>query len=112
MRETADPIAALPAVRPVRLDLITTASDGITRTVGPMTITRYEARQTFDADDFATPDGRERIYSAVLASAAFPVVYQPVERPELGPCVDGAPFAPCQCGPSASRYCARSLAGR
>lgn len=50
--------------------------------------TTYEHALSFTEADFH-PDRIERVYLAVAASAALPFVFQPVELPGLGPCVDG-----------------------
>src|SRR5262249_5578865 len=39
--------------------------------------------------DFATAAALERMFDAVTASAAFPLVFSPVGVDDLGPCVDG-----------------------
>jgi hypothetical protein len=43
----------------------------------------------FQGEDFATAAGLERVFTAAVASAAFPLVFAPVEIDGIGPCVDG-----------------------
>jgi NTE family protein len=44
---------------------------------------------SFVAEDFDDESRREAIYNAAVASAAFPIVFAPVDMPGLGPCYDG-----------------------
>ena len=75
--------------RSVRLDLITTASDGERHDVGGELKTSYERALIFGGESFDTSTGRESIYRAAAASSAFPVLFAPVQIPQAGPCFDG-----------------------
>jgi NTE family protein len=80
----------IPAVRPVELTLVLASLFGEEGEIAGKPATTYERVLSFDADDFATPEGRDRIALAVAASAAFPFLYEPVLIDELnGPFVDG-----------------------
>lgn len=73
----------------VELKLVTTRLSGKTRQHHETSGTTFEEVVTFSAESFDTRKGREGIAQAALASAAFPVLYEPVELPGIGPCVDG-----------------------
>jgi NTE family protein len=89
MRREVEAMTTTPACRPVALTLVTTAVDGETRIVDSQPITTCERRQTFFESAFDTRDQRERIYAFAAASAAFPVLFAPVQLEHVGPCVDG-----------------------
>jgi len=79
-----------PGDHPIELRLV------ITATAGDPTIRRVEQRTSFESiatftgADFDDPTARERLYTAVTASAAFPGLFAPVRIPELGgDCLDG-----------------------
>jgi len=104
-RQYVDPFATAPKRHPVRLDLVATSSRGVVRQVRGENVITYEARFCFDEAAFDTADGRERVYRAAAASAAFPIAYEPVEIPEFGPCYDGgltndAPISLAAAGPA------------
>jgi len=68
----------------------------ITATAGDPAIRRAERRTSFESvarftgADFDDPTARERLYTLVTASAAFPGLYAPVRVPEFGgECLDG-----------------------
>lgn len=78
------------AVHPIGLHLVVTAVRGLQRRLCHHKATTFEGKVSFTGVDFDTPDARERIYAAAAASAAFPIVFHPVEVDGLGPCYDGA----------------------
>ena len=43
----------------------------------------------FRGEDLDDADARERLYTLVTASAAFPGLYTPITVPDLGACLDG-----------------------
>jgi predicted acylesterase/phospholipase RssA len=74
---------------PINLRLIVAALRGCQGAIGARPATTFESVCDFDGEDFATAAGRERVFTAAVASAAFPLVFAPVEVDGLGPCVDG-----------------------
>lgn len=52
--------------------------------------TTFEGMRSFSGADFDTATAREQVYTAAAASAAFPIVFHPVDVEGLGPCYDGA----------------------
>jgi predicted acylesterase/phospholipase RssA len=88
MREEL-PRMATRALNPVRLRIVVAALRGIVRPIDERPATTFEGVLTFADGDFDTDDARERIYSAAAASAAFPLLFHPVDVPGVGPCYDG-----------------------
>jgi NTE family protein len=75
--------------RVIELKLVTTRLSGKTRQHHETSGTTFEEVVAFPAETFDTRQGRADIAQAALASAAFPVLYEPVHLPGVGPCVDG-----------------------
>jgi hypothetical protein len=69
--------------------LETTEMSGKTQLHGDISGTTFEEVVAFSAETFDTRQGRANVARAALASAAFPVLYEPVEVRGVGPCVDG-----------------------
>ena len=90
LMRTEIPKVATAAVNPVRLHLVVSAIDGVINRLGSERATTFEGVCSFEGEDFDDDAGRERIYAAAAASAAFPVVFRPVEVAGIGPCYDGA----------------------
>jgi predicted acylesterase/phospholipase RssA len=86
-----DHIAPSPLVEPapINLRLIVAALRGCQGAIGARPATTFESVRDFHTEDFATAAGLERVFTAAVASAAFPLVFAPVEIEGLGPCVDG-----------------------
>jgi NTE family protein len=78
------------SVRAVRLNLIVTAIGGVLDTLQDAPATTFEGVLSFDGSDFDDPTRRERIYQAAAASAAFPLIFHPVEVEGVGTCYDGS----------------------
>jgi len=74
---------------PVNLRLIVAALCGCNGKIGERPATTYESVRDFHSDDFASAAGLEGVFTAAIASAAFPLVFAPVQIPGVGPCVDG-----------------------
>lgn len=74
---------------PVNLRLIVAALHGCPGAIGARAATTFESVRDFTGDDFASAAGLERVFTAAVASAAFPLVFAPVEVDGIGPCVDG-----------------------
>jgi NTE family protein len=89
MRREVEPLAALPAVRPVTFTVVITSFNGQTHPIDGHPTTTFESEQTFGADDYASAAAREQMYEVCAASAAFPFLFAPVEVPGTGPCADG-----------------------
>lgn len=73
----------------INLRLIVAALRGCQGAIGARPATTFESVCDFDGEDFATAAGLERVFTAAVASSAFPLVFAPVEVEGLGPCVDG-----------------------
>jgi NTE family protein len=89
MRQEVEPIARLPACRAVALTLIVASIDGQTKYIAGEPNTAFERQVTFPDGAFDCHEGRESIYRFAAASAAFPLLYAPVEIDGIGPCFDG-----------------------
>lgn len=74
---------------PVNLRLIVAALRGCQGAIGSRPATTFESVRDFTSEDFATADGLERVFTSAVASAAFPLVFAPVEIDGIGPCCDG-----------------------
>jgi predicted acylesterase/phospholipase RssA len=86
-----DHIPPSPLVEPaaINLRLIVAALRGCQGAIGARPATTFESVRDFHTEDFATAAGLERVFTAAVASSAFPLVFAPVEIEGLGPCVDG-----------------------
>lgn len=89
MHRYVDPLASEPGVNAVQLRIVVAPLLGVRGQIGPQPATTFETALAFDAASYATPDGRDAIYHAAAASAAFPFVFAPVTIEGLGPCYDG-----------------------
>jgi NTE family protein len=86
---TEVPQIATAAVNDVGLRLVVGAVNGTQGDIGGQPATTFEGVVSFEGSDFDDEHRREAIYTAAAASAAFPVVFAPVEVAGLGPCYDG-----------------------
>lgn len=82
-------VQALPSGKDINLRLLVAPLAGVTRAIGRRPASSYEAVRDFDGSDFATSEALEKVFVAAAASAAFPLVFGPVEVGDLGPCIDG-----------------------
>ncbi len=73
----------------INLRIMVAPLRGVAGHIGDTAATTYEAFQEFDTDAFASAASLAPVFAAATASAAFPIVFTPVELPGLGPCVDG-----------------------
>ena len=73
----------------VNLRIIVAALDGCRGAIGAEDATTFESVCDFDTTAFGSRDGLDRVFAAATASAAFPIVFAPVEIAGVGPCVDG-----------------------
>lgn len=88
LREHISPIPVSDPA-PINLRMIVAALRGCQGAIGARPATTFESVRDFDGEDFATAAGLERVFTAAVASAAFPLVFAPVEIDGVGPCVDG-----------------------
>ncbi len=88
MRAEIEPLAG-PEVNPVSLKLVVGLVQGVLGSIGAEPATTYEHVLPFDEHSFESAAGREEVYQAVAASAAFPLLYAPIEIAGVGPCCDG-----------------------
>ena len=86
LREQITPI---PTGEDIGLRLLVAPLGGVTGTIGTRPATTYEAMIELTGADFASAAALDRVFHAAIASSAFPLVFAPVELPDLGPCVDG-----------------------
>lgn len=81
-----------PGTRPIELAVVVTNLDGEVDLVGSELATTFERCLRFSGSDFASDEGLAKVFDAVVASAAFPVVFEPVTM-RIGArtvrCVDG-----------------------
>ncbi len=78
-----------PVKIPVEFRVITTPLNGVVSRIGKNPATSYETVLKFADEDFDTQEGLDRIFNAVSAACAFPGLFEPVDVPGLGACVDG-----------------------
>lgn len=83
------PLGPVADPAPINLRLIVAALRGCSGAIGARPATTFESMCDFQGEDFATAAGLERVFTAAVASAAFPLVFAPVEIDGIGPCVDG-----------------------
>jgi NTE family protein len=76
-------------VRPVVLQFVISSLCGAERRLGDQDYTQFETVLGFDSTDFATQEGRQRLYNATVASAAFPLLFAPVKVDGVGEALDG-----------------------
>lgn len=74
---------------PINLRIMVAPLRGTIGDIGGTPATTYEAFREYTADTFASQAALEDLFTAATASAAFPIVFAPVEVDKLGPCVDG-----------------------
>jgi NTE family protein len=86
-RATSDVDASAP--REVGLWLVLTALNGSQGSIDGQPATTFESALSFRNGDFDTQEKRALIFKAALGSAAFPVLFAPVDVPGLGLCIDG-----------------------
>jgi predicted acylesterase/phospholipase RssA len=78
-----------PTPRSVGVSLVLTALAGSRGDIGAEVATTFEHSVRFQDDELDATEDRERLFRTALASAAFPVLFAPVEVPEVGLCIDG-----------------------
>jgi predicted acylesterase/phospholipase RssA len=80
---------ATAIVNPVSLKLVVGILRGTVAEIDGQPATTFEGVLSFDEHSFDDEASRERVYQAVTASAAFPIVFAPINVEGLGPCYDG-----------------------
>jgi predicted acylesterase/phospholipase RssA len=88
MRELIEPCKESKK-RDVELRILVTPLNGVKGHIGKKTATTYEQVIKFSGPDFDTQEGLDRVFNVVTAACAFPGLFQPVDVPGLGACVDG-----------------------
>ncbi len=76
-------------VYPIELKFVLTQLSGHMGFVAGKPNTTFESVASFNNMDFFYQARREQIYTAAVASAAFPGLFAPVEVPGFGACYDG-----------------------
>lgn len=74
---------------PIELHLVVAPLRGLQGSIDGEPATTYTKLIGFTGESFDDEAGLERVFVAVTASAALPVLYAPVDVPGLGPCTDG-----------------------
>jgi NTE family protein len=74
---------------PVNLRLVVAALAGCPGRIGARSATKYESIRDFYSDDFGTPERLRDVFTAAMASAAFPLAFAPVDVEGVGLCIDG-----------------------
>jgi len=83
------PLITTAALHPIRLRIVVAVLRGVRHQISRQNATTFEGVLSFEDRDFDDDAGRERIYNAAAASAAFPLLFNPVDVPGVGPCYDG-----------------------
>ena len=86
-----DVVDDLPLVqqRPIDLELVLTALKGEAGDIAGTPATTFEHVAGFRDEQFDTKRGRTEVFETALGSAAFPLLFAPVEVAGVGSCVDG-----------------------
>ena len=88
LREVVKPCRA-SVKHAVQLRIVVAPLNGVAAKIGGKAATTYEKAVHFSGEDFDSQEGLERIFAAAAAACAFPGLFQPVDLPGLGPCIDG-----------------------
>jgi len=75
--------------RDIGLSLVLTALAGSRGEIGGDFATTHERAVHFHDAELDSPEQHESIFKAALGSAAFPVLFAPVDVPNVGLCIDG-----------------------
>jgi NTE family protein len=73
----------------VELRLVIAPLDGVRADIGGRPATSYEAMVHFANADFDDAARLDQVFTAVLASSSFPLVFAPTDVPGIGRCIDG-----------------------
>lgn len=88
LRKHVQPVAG-PDRRPVDLRFVVTAIQGAAGNIGTQRATTFEKVLSFRDESFDRSESLEDVFTAAVASAAFPALFCPVEVEGVGPCTDG-----------------------
>jgi NTE family protein len=88
MRDNVRPSGGV-STAPIELHIVVAPLDGIEGSTLGEPATTYAHVVSFGGEWFDEGVALERVLTTAAASAAFPVLYTPVDLPGLGPCVDG-----------------------
>ncbi len=75
--------------RDVAVSLVVSALGGGRGNIGLEHATTFEHSVQFENEELDEAEDRERLFRTALASAAFPVLFAPVDVPAVGLCIDG-----------------------
>lgn len=73
----------------VEMNIVVAPIRGCEGRIGEVPTTTYSRTLTFGGEAFDSAQGLERVFEATVASAALPILFMPVELPEIGLCTDG-----------------------
>ena len=88
LRNSISP-TAIPDPAPINLRLVIAPLDGVAGDIGGKPATSYEKMVEFDGAAFDSAASLDDVFTAVLASSSFPLVFAPTDVPGLGRCIDG-----------------------
>jgi NTE family protein len=89
MRREVEPILDGGEHNPVTLSVVVAVVGGVDAQIGGKPATSFEKVITFAGEAFDDDERREALYKATAASAAFPILFEPVDVPGVGPSYDG-----------------------
>ena len=90
MRDMIQPTGDAKKLNDVEFRVIVTPLNGVIDKIGDKPATTFEKIVKFTGEDFDTAERLENVFNTVSAACAFPGLFNPVEIPDLGACVDGA----------------------
>jgi NTE family protein len=73
----------------IELRLVLAPLDGVQADIGGRPATSFEAMVHFGGEDFDDEARLDQVFTAVLASSSFPLVFAPTDVPGIGRCIDG-----------------------
>ncbi len=88
MREIISPCTGTKK-KEIQLKIIVTPLNGAVSRIGHKDATTYEKIIEFSGRHFDSQESLEEVFNVVAAACAFPGLFNPVEIPKIGFCVDG-----------------------
>lgn len=74
---------------PIELQIVVAPLRGTQGAIGHLPATTYTKLLSFSGEHFESQPLLEEVFTAAVASSAFPCMFTPVEVPGVGPCIDG-----------------------
>ncbi len=74
---------------PINLRIVLSPLDGTAGDIAGHPATTYERMVQFDGPSFDSAERLDDVFTAVLASSSFPLVFAPTDVPGVGRCIDG-----------------------